>query len=254
MIKTAIILAGGLGTRLRSAVADLPKCMAPVNGKPFLNFVITYLQKEGIEKFIFSLGYKSEDIVNYVDTHYKNMQKEYVIESKQLGTGGAVKEACKLATEPNVIVVNGDTLFNININKLAIFHETHQADCTLALKEMKDFDRYGAVEIKQDNGITAFKEKQFCEQGAINGGVYSLSVKSILNENYPEVFSFEKEYLEKNVGIKNLYGIINNGYFIDIGIPTDYQQFQDDYKAISLKKTYETNADLTLTFINELTT
>ena len=252
MIKTAIILAGGLGTRLRCAVADLPKCMAPVDGKPFIHFVIASLQKEGIEKFIFSLGYKSEAIISYVDTQYAVMQKKYVIETKPLGTGGAIKAACKQVTEENVLVVNGDTLFHINIAELSRFHETHDAGCTIALKEMKDFDRYGAVELNNDQSIKVFKEKQFCESGTINGGVYALTVATVLTDDYPEVFYFEKEYLEKNTGNGKLYGVINNDYFIDIGIPEDYQRFQDDYKAIIAKNNLSAAADGTAAFLNAL--
>ena len=252
MIKTAIILAGGLGTRLRCAVADLPKCMAPVDGKPFIHFVIASLQKEGIEKFIFSLGYKSEAIISYVDTQYAVMQKKYVIETKPLGTGGAIKAACKQVTEENVLVVNGDTLFHINIAELSRFHETHDAGCTIALKEMKDFDRYGAVELNNDQSIKVFKEKQFCESGTINGGVYALTVATVLTDDYPEFFSFEKEYLEKNTGNGKLYGVINNDYFIDIGIPEDYQRFQDDYKAIIAKNNLSAAADGTAAFLNAL--
>lgn len=234
MIKTAIILAGGLGTRLRSAVADLPKCMAPVNGKPFISFVIAALQKDGIENFIFSLGYKSEAIIDYMDANFKELPKKYVIETKQLGTGGAIMEACKVVEEKDVLVVNGDTLFMADIKALALFHQSKQADCTIALKEMTNFDRYGAVELAADNTIIAFKEKQFCSIGSINGGVYALSVQGLQNENYPEVFSFEKEYLGKNIGIKKLYGVVNKGYFIDIGIPEDYLKFQNEYAALNL--------------------
>jgi D-glycero-alpha-D-manno-heptose 1-phosphate guanylyltransferase len=253
MIKTAIILAGGLGTRLRSAVADLPKCMAPVNGLPFIHFVIAALQKEGIENFIFSLGYKSEAIIDYANTHYPAMQKKYVIENTPLGTGGAIRAACKEVTEKNVLVVNGDTLFLADIASLSAFHETHQAGCTIALKEMTAFDRYGAVEINSDQSIKAFKEKQFCEHGTINGGVYALTVATLLNEAYPEVFSFEKEYLEKNTGSGKLYGVINNHYFIDIGIPEDYQHFQDEYKMILAKNNLANSPDTTNKFLNLLT-
>ena len=242
MIKTAIILAGGLGTRLRSAVADLPKCMAPVDGTPFISFVIEYLKAEGIENFIFSLGYKSEAIIDYVDANYKDLHKKYVIETKQLGTGGAIKEACKEVEEKNVVVVNGDTLFTFNIGELAQFHETHSADCTIALKEMQNFDRYGAVEIKEDNFIKSFNEKQFCAKGTINGGVYALRVAEMLTVDFPEVFSFEKEYLEKNTGARKFYGVMNDGYFIDIGIPEDYQLFQDDYLKI-LEKNKHTGTE-----------
>ena len=232
MIKTAIILAGGLGTRLRSAVADMPKCLAPIHGIPFISFIILHLKKEGIETFIFSLGYKSESVTNYLDENFPELQKKYVIETKQLGTGGAIKAACKEVKEKNVLIVNGDTLFAVSISSLMLFHEEHNADCTIALKEMKNFDRYGVVELHRDHSIKAFREKQFCAQGAINGGVYVLKVQSLLSENYPEIFSFEKDYLEKKVGIKKFYGIVNDIYFIDIGIPEDYQRFQDDYKKI----------------------
>jgi D-glycero-alpha-D-manno-heptose 1-phosphate guanylyltransferase len=252
MIKTAIILAGGLGTRLRSAVADLPKCMAPVDGTPFISFVIAYLKKEGIENFIFSLGYKSEAITSYVDEHYKELHKNYVIETKQLGTGGAIKEACKEVKEKNVIVVNGDTLFTINIAELSQFHETNTADCTIALKEMKDFDRYGAVELNDNHSIKVFKEKQFCTKGYINGGVYALAVQDLMNDNYPEVFSFEKEYLEKNAGSKKLYGVIHDNYFIDIGIPEDYQRFQDDYRSTIAKNNTHGTDNTTDTFLKGL--
>lgn len=252
MIKTAIILAGGLGTRLRSAVADLPKCMAPVDGTPFISFVIAYLKKEGIENFIFSLGYKSEAITSYVDTHYKELHTKYIIETKQLGTGGAIKAACKEIKEKNVIVVNGDTLFTINLPNLSQFHETHTADCTIALKEMQNFDRYGAVELNEDNSIKAFKEKQFCTKGTINGGVYALTVSDLLTDNYPEVFSFEKEYLEKNTGTKKLYGVINDDYFIDIGIPEDYQRFQEDYRVIIAKHNYDRKDNVTNEFLKGL--
>ncbi|MDB5275653.1 MAG: Nucleotidyl transferase [Ferruginibacter sp.] len=253
MIKTAIILAGGLGTRLRSAVGDLPKCMAPVEGLPFIHFVIAALQKEGIENFIFSLGYKSEVIIDYADTHYSDLKKKYVVETTPLGTGGAIKAACKEATEKNVIIVNGDTLFLADIAALSSFHEKHRAVCTIALKEMTAFDRYGAVEINSDQSIKAFKEKQFCEHGTINGGVYALTVTTLLNETYPEVFSFEKEYLEKNTGTGKLYGVINNHYFIDIGIPEDYQRFQDEYKMISTANNLANTPDGTNKFLNLLT-
>ena len=233
MIKTAIILAGGLGTRLRSAVADLPKCMAPVDGKPFISFVIAALQQEGIENFIFSLGYKSDAIIDYVDRDFKNINKKYVIEAKQLGTGGAIAEACKAVEEEHVIVVNGDTLFMVDIKELSLFHQNNGSDCTIALKEMSNFDRYGAVELGGDNIIVAFNEKQFCSIGCINGGVYALHVKSLLDAGHPEVFSFEKEFLEKNIGIKKLYGVVNKGYFIDIGIPEDYLKFQHEYATVT---------------------
>lgn len=237
MIKECIILAGGLGTRLRSVISELPKCMAPVAEKPFLYYVIDHLQKEGIKKFIFSLGYKSERIIEYLNsqiTNYKlqttNFQIQYSIENEPLGTGGAIKLASTIATEKTLLVVNGDTLFKINVNKLAAFHNMCGADCSLSLKPMQNFDRYGVVGLNKDYSINSFKEKQFYENGLINGGVYALHAEKFIKENLPDKFSFEKDYLEVFYDKRRMYGVIQNEYFIDIGIPQDYERAQSELK------------------------
>ena len=171
----AIILAGGLGTRLRSVVSDVPKCMAPVNGIPFINFIISYLKNEGVERFILSLGYKSEIVIDYVNKTFVDIEIEYVIEDTPLGTGGAIKLACGKAKSEDVLILNGDTLFNIDINFFTKFHKNNKADFTVALKEMKDFNRYGAVETSEDFALKTFHEKTYCRQGFINGGIYALN-------------------------------------------------------------------------------
>jgi len=222
----AIILAGGLGTRLRSAVPDAPKCMAPVAGKPFLHYVIEHLKKQGVERFIFSLGYMSETIEAYVNDQYSMLNVQYSIEATALGTGGAIKLACKRATEKNVLVLNGDTLFSIDLVKLSSFHNMCGADCTLSLKSMRDFDRYGVVEMNKDYSILSFKEKQHYDSGLINAGVYALNAASFLSEDLPEIFSFEKDYLEKFSSQRRFYGVVQDEYFIDIGIPEDYERAQ----------------------------
>ena len=226
MIKEAIILAGGLGTRLRSVVSDLPKCMAPVAGKPFLAYVINHLEKEGIQKFIFSVGYKNEIIIDFINTQRSIINNQFSIEEEPLGTGGAVKLACGKATEKTVLIVNGDTLFKIDVNKLAAFHNMCGADCTLSLKPMQNFDRYGVVELNKDYSIKDFKEKKFYETGLINGGMYALHTEKFLKEDLPEKFSFEKDYLEKCFGERRMYGVVQDEYFIDIGIPEDYERAQ----------------------------
>jgi D-glycero-alpha-D-manno-heptose 1-phosphate guanylyltransferase len=241
MIKEAIILAGGLGTRLRSVVSDIPKCMAPVNGIPFINFIISYLKKEGVERFILSLGYKSEVVTEYVSKTFPNLDVEYVIEDKPLGTGGAIELACTKAVNKDVIILNGDTLFNIDIKRFAEFHHTKNADFTVALKEMKDFSRYGSVEFDSSGALKAFHEKTYCTQGFINGGVYALHVENFLEATLPEVFSFEKDFLEKNIGNKKFYGLPCDYYFIDIGVPEDYNRFVKDYNLILAKSKYQEN-------------
>ena len=215
-------MAGGLGTRLRSVVNDLPKCMAPVNGRPFLAYVVDHLKKEGIIKFIFSLGYKHEGIVEFVTKEYGKSGIDFSIEEEPLGTGGAIKLACKESSEKNILVVNGDTLFKVKFNQLNSSHDKSSADCTLSLKPMQNFDRYGVVELNKDNSIKDFKEKQYYENGLINGGIYALNVPNFLKEELPDKFSFEKDYLEKFVNQRRFFGVIQDEYFIDIGIPDDY--------------------------------
>jgi D-glycero-alpha-D-manno-heptose 1-phosphate guanylyltransferase len=227
-IKQAIILAGGLGTRLRDVVPDLPKCMAPVAGRPFLSFVIDALRMQSIEHFIFSLGYKANIVETYLEQHYPTLDYSIVAEEEPLGTGGAIQLACSKAHKENVLVANGDTLFKIKLNELGDFHTHHRAECTMALKLLKKFDRYGVVEIDNESSVISFKEKQYYNNGLINGGIYILNVPRFLDHSFPEKFSFEKEYLEKNAGKGNLYGCIQDGYFIDIGVPEDFNKAQKD--------------------------
>jgi D-glycero-alpha-D-manno-heptose 1-phosphate guanylyltransferase len=234
MINEAIILAGGLGMRLRSVVSDMPKCMAPVAGKPFLHYVISSLQRNGMENFIFSVGYMHEAIEIYLQSNYPELKYSISLEEEPLGTGGAIKLACSKALEKDVMVANGDTIFKINCNSLSQFHKEKNAACTLSLKPMVNFDRYGVVELNEDSSVRSFKEKQWYQSGLINGGVYALNVEKFLEESLPEKFSFEKEYLEKNIfpvdENSKLYGIIQDEYFIDIGIPEDYERAQEELK------------------------
>jgi len=234
MVKEAIILAGGLGTRLRSIVSDLPKCMAPVAGQPFLKHIIRYLLSQGIEKFIFSLGYKYEVIEEFLNNEFPTIHCECSIEQDPLGTGGAIYLACKRAKDNNIIVVNGDTLFKADLKKAFLFHTANNADCTLLLKPMKNFDRYGAVELDDNYAVNSFREKQYFQAGDINAGVYILNVEQFIDKDFPEKFSFEKDYLEKYYTERKIFGVIEDRYFIDIGIPADFQKAQEELKQIPL--------------------
>lgn len=228
MIREAIILAGGLGTRLKEAVPDLPKCMAPVAGKPFLFYVINYLRSQGIEKFVFSLGYKHEAIEAYLYDQFPTLRYQCVVEEEPLGTGGAIQLACSKATETLVAVVNGDTLFRADLHQAFLFHDQHMAECTLLLKPMTDFDRYGVVETGPGNFVSSFKEKQYYATGNINAGVYILNTHKFLDEEFPDKFSFEKEYLEQFYNQRRIYGLTQDQYFIDIGIPADFNRAQTE--------------------------
>jgi D-glycero-alpha-D-manno-heptose 1-phosphate guanylyltransferase len=229
-LKEAIILAGGFGTRLKSAIPDLPKSLAPVNGRPFLFYLINYLRSQGIERFIFTLGYKHEVIEAYLNAEFSTLDFQCSIEKEPLGTGGAILAACYKASGKTVLIVNGDTLFKVNVRKALIEHSRHRSDCTLLLKPMENFDRYGVVELNDDNSIKSFREKQFYKSGLINGGTYILDTEQFLAEELPSKFSFEKDWLERYFETRKIYGSIQNEYFIDIGIPEDYFRVQHELK------------------------
>lgn len=229
-VTEAVILAGGLGTRLRDAVPDLPKCMAPVNGEPFIGYSIQYLQSQGIERFIFALGYRSEDFIEYINRRLPEEQYQIVIEKSPLGTGGAVQLAATYARTEDLVVVNGDSIFKTDLARQSEFHFGHEAECTLALKPMQRVDRYGQVELNPDNTIKAFREKAYFEKGLINGGVYLLNRHAFFAKSLPEAFSFETDYLQRYCNEHNMYGVVSDAYFIDIGIPEDYQRAQTELK------------------------
>ena len=227
-------MAGGLGTRLKETVPDLPKSMASVAGQPFLTYVIRHLLSQGIERFIFSLGHKHEVIEEFLESGFPYLNYACVIEDAPLGTGGAIWLALEKANDRDVLIVNGDTLFKIDVDDLLDRHIEVQADCTLALKPMHHFDRYGSVIADEDGNIVKFREKKFTENGLINGGTYLLNRVSFLKNKFPKVFSFEKDYLEALVDSDYFIGIVQDKYFIDIGVPEDYERAQVELKYPSL--------------------
>lgn len=226
MIQEAIILAGGLGTRLRSAVPELPKCMAPVGGKPFIAYVTDYFRRQGIGHFIFALGYKSQYFEEFFRESFPNGGYSVSLEEEPLGTGGAIRQACGLVTTGTALILNGDTFFGIDLAALSDFHRRKDADCSLCLKPMKEFDRYGVVDLDGEQRVVRFREKQHYASGLINGGVYALNTERLQSEIFPEKFSFETAYLEQPG--HRLYGLEQKGYFIDIGIPADYSRVQEE--------------------------
>jgi D-glycero-alpha-D-manno-heptose 1-phosphate guanylyltransferase len=228
MIREAIILAGGLGTRLKSVVADLPKSLAPVAHKPFLAYLLDYAGQQGIEKFIFALGYKTEQIETFVKEYLPAGSYDFSVEDQPLGTGGAIYNACSRISERHSIVLNADTFFAVPFSALAEMQYKYDALCTLALKPMTAFDRYGVVNIGAEHDVTGFSEKKWQQKGLINGGVYALSVQRFLQKSFPFVFSFEKDYLEKEYGRDKIRATVSDHYFIDIGIPEDYQRAQHE--------------------------
>lgn len=228
-----IVLAGGLGTRLRSSIGnEIPKCMAPVANLPFLWYLLKYLSAQNVTHVILSIGYLHDVVFKWIE-EVKNdfpFVIDYAVEEEQLGTGGGIKLALSKAKENDVVVVNGDTMFDIDLAKMLSLHMNSNAVISLALKEMKDFDRYGTVAKDVHNKVVEFKEKCPCAVGYINGGVYVINKDNVVWPGYNK-FSFEKDVidLKKNT---NVYAFDFDGYFIDIGVPEDYQKANEDFKTL----------------------
>ncbi len=310
-----IVLAGGLGTRLRSVVKEIPKCLAPVNGRPFLGYLLDWLVSQEVNHVVFSVGYLREQVIDYVKSNQWSFTYDFAVEEEPLGTGGGIRLALGKCHESQVFVVNGDTFYPVDLKSIPFTFAI-----TLALKPMKDFDRYGSVSVAQpvvgnyfsgrypknqfpttstdptheENStktgqsdptsqppeknyfsgrypknqffsvstkptlsdpsshpseenyfsqdfaknqfssdstrpsllIIEFKEKQYCSEGLINGGVYAIDRGRLELGSLPEKFSFEKEVLEPGAAIREIGGWVSNAYFIDIGIPEDYGKAQ----------------------------
>ncbi|NDV95993.1 D-mannose-1-phosphate guanyltransferase [Dysgonomonas sp. 521] len=229
-MKECIILAGGLGTRLQSVVSDVPKCMAEVAGRPFLSYLFDYAAEQQFGHLILSLGYKSEVVLQWLTTQSLPFQVSYVIEDYPLGTGGAIKLALSKVKSPNAFVFNGDTFFDVDTTSFLDFHEKSNALISLALKPMTDFDRYGSVDLADGGRVIRFNEKRHCKQGFINGGVYIINKDLFSTLNLPEKFSFEKDVMEACLNDMPFYGCVQDGYFIDIGIPSDFAKANLDFR------------------------
>lgn len=250
----AIVLVGGLGTRLRQVITDVPKPMAPVGDVPFLDILLEKLLRHSvIERVVLAVGYKREIVQSYFGDRAYNRKILYAIEKDPLGTGGGIRNALAHTRSREVLVVNGDTLFEVDIEAMVESHRRQSADLTLALKPMQDFSRYGTVilentalentAVKTGNigksseesylsasRVIGFQEKQHQTEGLINGGVYLLNQTLFdgLEKRLPHRFSFETDFLEVYLQRLKIHGFTSTGYFIDIGIPEDYSRAQHE--------------------------
>lgn len=244
----ACILVGGLGTRLRSAVVDRPKPMALIGNKPFLAFVLDDLAEQGFEKIIFSAHYKWEIIQDYFGYDYHGMQISYVIEDELLGTGGAIVNAVQGIHDP-IFILNGDTFVKLDYQAMytaflvhspseKILRSKHSFNfpLMLAVQETENCQRYGKVLIDEnaqtkESIITAFTEKGGTNRGWINAGVYLLHPSIFSHYSLEKKFSFERDFLVPYIRQIKPLAYIASGYFIDIGVPTDYQKAIEDLTA-----------------------
>lgn len=224
--RECIILAGGFGTRLRTEVSDRPKCLAAMDamGIPFLKILIQYLIGHGFTRLLLSMGYMHEMIIDFISDEKFPAVFEFIIETEPLGTGGAIKKAVQKSLAENVLIVNADTYFDVDIDQLLVAHLEMHPLGTIALKYMENFDRYGSIEMNDQKVITSFNEKKFTEKGLINGGVILINTKALGSYDLPDKFSFETDFLKYRVTENQVRGFVSEGYFIDIGIPEDFKR------------------------------
>jgi len=225
-MTTAIILAGGMGTRLRSAVPDLPKPMAPIHNRPFLEHQMDYWLAQGISNFIISVGYLRDTIMGHFGDNYKGVPVAYAIEETPLGTGGGFLLATKqLSGDEPFIALNGDTFFEVNLPNFMDFHHKKNSDWTFALTRSNEEGRYMGMGVADDGKITSFKSGSAQVGSLINSGVYLVN-PAILQPFSGEIgnkFSLEDDIFARLSENKaTIYGLEFTGNFIDIGIPDDY--------------------------------
>lgn len=224
-----IVLAGGLGTRLKNSIGDLPKCMAPINDRPFLYYLLQYLELQQCEKVILALGYAHQVVLDWLAKQCFQISIDYVIEQEPLGTGGGLKLALAKCESQHPVVMNGDTVFKVPLALLYRFHVKQNAGVSIALKPMEKFERYGNVKMDENHVILEFQEKQKTEKGFISGGVYVFDKEYFNSKEIPEKCSLEKDFLEQYLLEKKFFGVVFEDYFIDIGIPEDYTKAQTDF-------------------------
>jgi D-glycero-alpha-D-manno-heptose 1-phosphate guanylyltransferase len=220
-LMEAIVLAGGLGTRLRSVVSDVPKPMAPVAGRPFLAFVLDQLAIAGFESVVLAVGHRHEAIRAHFGDAYRDLLLKYSVESEPLGTGGAMRLAETLTGTRDVFVLNGDTYLELDFGRMLDAHRHAGTSLTVAVCHVPDVKRYGALEL--DKGIvTGFHEKGRSGPGWINGGTYVMGPE--LRARFPRhgAFSFEQDVLMPGVAGIRPVAFPSSGTFIDIGVPEDY--------------------------------
>ena len=227
--KEVIILAGGFGTRLQGVVKDVPKPMAPVNGRPFLTYILDYLIEYQYNKVVLSVGYLHEKIEDYFGHQYKSLEIDYAVETEPLGTGGGIAYAMSKCSSDNVLVINGDTMFKVNLTEFEQFFTEKCCLLSIVLREVEDVSRYGSVTIGNNNMIILFSEKGISAgHGFINGGIYMINRALFDKYPQPKKFSFEKDLMEKYYTRELFYAMPSDGYFIDIGIPEDYARAQNE--------------------------
>jgi len=220
---SAVVLVGGLGTRMRVVSGDLPKPMLPVAGRPFLEHLLRFIRRAGVRRVILATGYRAEAVRRHFgDGSIVGLELLYSPEDEPLGTGGALRLACEKTERWPVLALNGDSFFAVSLASLLTAHGLARAKLTMALVEVADTGRFGRVRTSPGGNILGFEEKSGSGPGLVNAGVYVLE-KQVLAAIGPGPCSFERDALPRLLGDRTL-GVPTPGLFVDIGLPDDYQR------------------------------
>lgn len=233
----AIVLAGGLGTRLAERLNGVPKPMAPIAGRPFLEILLNQLQHAGCTRVILSVGHLHAAIQDHFGASFRDVRIEYVVEDVPLGTGGAIRMSLAQASEGSVLVLNGDTFLQADYAAMVRFHSAQAASMTMAITHQANVARYGAVLVR-DGRIVGFQEKASQVSGSqgpgqinqgpgwINAGAYVLNSNLQWPSPLPQKFSFETDFLAPEIDRLAPAAYQVEGFFLDIGIPEDLDRAQ----------------------------
>ena len=224
---TAVILAGGLGMRLRSVVSDCPKPLADVNGRPFITYLLDQLADAGLKRIVLCTGYMGEKVEEVLGRRWRSAQLIYSQEQAPLGTGGALRLACSHIQSETVLVMNGDSYCKADLDAFWRQHQQHPQDCTILLTQMQDVQRFGQVKLNPTNQIIQFEEKgKTSDHGLISAGIYLLKLSEIKSIPEDYLASLETDLFTNLITRRKLHGFLNQGKFIDIGLPESYEEAQ----------------------------
>jgi len=223
---TGVILAGGLGTRLRLSVTDRPKVMAEVKGRPFITYLLDQLYKAGITKIVISTGYMADFIERTLGNSYKGLDIVYSRENKPLGTGGALKLAGQYMNGGYALVMNGDSFIEYDVQRFFNWHVMKRASMSMVLAWVDNVNRFGSIKVNAEDDVNCFVEKgNISGSGLINAGVYLMKQEIVDTIPDETPFSLEKQFFPYLVG-RGLYGYQTSERFIDIGIPESFDKAQ----------------------------
>ncbi len=226
-----IILAGGFGTRLREAVGDVPKPMAMVAGRPFLEYLLDRLISCGINDIVLSVGYKADLIIQHFSNLYGNPKITFAVEEEPLGTGGAIARVLS-GEKQAALVLNGDTFVDLDYAQLINWHRQRRTAVTMVLKRVREISRYGSVIVSNEQ-VAGFIEKGKSGPGLINAGVYILQPDIFETFGMTGRFSLETDLLQRHCDALSPRAYLTDAYFIDIGLPEDYERAQSELPTIA---------------------